>query len=423
MRVRQSTVVIIVLSVLCVPVGSHLQRIQGQDDASGSKPIPPYLTGYEKLYEKDPRVAAVEWFRNAKFGLFVHYALASLLEGGKWEYVELSEKDGAERVNERLFREFKAEKFDANKICDLALAANMRYVTFTTSHLGRLRMYKTEVTDFTSLNSPAKRDLVAELSQACQERELGLFLYVPPETAQTDDNNMRQNHTTLRELLTQYGPIAGIWFDGISGFYKNPGDYERLSETYELIRSLQPQCLISLKEGAIGEEDFITPEHFLLPAPIKWDTKERQDRWQIRLERWERQSRQGWERFFKHKPAEVNTVMQECYNRDGIGQAGGWINDESARHLTADEVVYLLEKARSLGANMLLNIGPRGDGSIHPHDEKTLREVGRRLRRRGNLPRTNNHSSASESKSHHFQKLKTRRFLSGILYPECLRAY
>ena len=89
------------------------------------------------------------------------------------------------------------------------------------------------------------------------------------------------------------------------------------------MRSLRPQCLISFKEGATGEEDFITPEHFLLPTPMNWDTKERQDRWQIRLERWERQCRRGWETFFKHKPAEINTVMQECFNRDGTGRAGG----------------------------------------------------------------------------------------------------
>ncbi|MHC4539665.1 MAG: hypothetical protein ACYS74_07770, partial [Planctomycetota bacterium] len=150
------------------------------------------------------------------------------------------------------------------------------------------------------------------------------------------------NHTVLRELLTQYGPIAGIWFDGIGDYYNNPENYQRLSQTYALVRSLQPQCLISFKEGAIGEEDFITPEHFLLPTPIKWDTKQRQERWEIRRQRWEKKSRQRWEEHFRNKPAEINTVMQECFNRDGLGERGGWINDESARHLTADEVIYLL---------------------------------------------------------------------------------
>ncbi|MGD8500679.1 MAG: family 43 glycosylhydrolase, partial [Phycisphaerales bacterium] len=89
---------------------------------------PSYLKGYEKLYEEDPHEAAVKWFEDAKFGLFVHYALASLLEGGKSEYIELKDQDKSGEVDRELFQRFTAEKFDAGKICDLALAANMRYV-------------------------------------------------------------------------------------------------------------------------------------------------------------------------------------------------------------------------------------------------------------------------------------------------------
>jgi len=373
-----------IVYVLAVAIGCS-GAVQGkmQKGVSSKGPVPSYLKGYEKLYEKDPHDAAVKWFKNARFGLFVHYALASLLNGGKPEYIELKDQAGSGKVEQRLFRKFTAENFDAERICDLALAANMRYVTFTTIHLGRLYMFSTKVTDFTSLSSPAKRDLVAEMAAACRKKGLGLFLYVPPEMARTDDDHIKRNHTVLRELLTQYGPIAGIWFDGIGDYYNNPENYKRLSETYALVRSLQRQCLISFKDGAIGQEDFITPEHFLFPTPMKWDTKARQERWETRRQRWERKGRQRWEKYFRNKPAEINTVMQECFNRDGFGAPGGWINDESARHLTADEVMYLLQKARSVGANMLLNIGPRGDGSIHPDDEKTLTEIGRRLRENG----------------------------------------
>jgi len=374
--------VLLCLLVLFLGCSGTLQG-KKQKSVSSKGHVPSYLRGYEQLYEKDPHDAAIKWFENAKFGLFVHYALASLLEGGKPEYIKLRGEDESGEVEKMLFRKFRAEKFDAEEICDLAVAANMRYVTFTTIHLGRMYMFNTKVTDFTSLNSPAKRDMVAEMAQACEKKGLGLFLYVPPEIARTDDEQIEHNHTILRELLTQYGPIAGIWFDGIGQYYNSPQNYERLSETYALVRSLQPQCLISFKEGAIGQEDFVTPEHFLFPTPIKWDTKDRQERWEIRHQRWEKKGRQSWDKFFKNKPAEINTVMQECYNRDGVGEPGGWINDESTRHLTADEVIYLLEKARSVGANMLLNIGPRGDGSVHPNDEKTLREVGRRLWKNG----------------------------------------
>ena len=341
---------------------------------------PYYLKDYKALYAKDPRAASVQWFKEARFGLFVHYALASLYTDGKAEYVKMVEEKGGDKANRELFDKFNARKFNADAICDLAIAANMKYVTFTTQHLGRMYMYDTKVSDFTSVNSAASRDLVAEMARACQKKGLGLFLYVPPEVARTDDEYIEHNHAILTELLTGYGPIAGIWFDGI-GYYNNePENYKKLSETFALIRSLQPQCLVSFKEGAIGREDYISPEHFLLPTPIKWDTKERQGRWELRLERWEKQNRSRWEKYFKNKPAEINTVMQICFNRDGIGEHSGWINDESARHLTADEVMYLYDIARSLGANMLLNIGPRGDGSIHPEDKKTLKEIGRRLK-------------------------------------------
>ncbi|MHC4725848.1 MAG: alpha-L-fucosidase [Planctomycetota bacterium] len=344
-----------------------------------SPAVPSYLKGHQKLYAEDPKAAALQWFENAKFGLFVHYALASLCNDGKAEYVRLTEEKGYDKANRELFDKFDARKFNADEICDLAIAAKMKYVTFTTQHLGRMYMYDTKVSDFTSLNSPAKRDLVAEMARACQKKGLGLFLYVPPDVARTDDEHIEHNHTVLTELLTKYGPIAGIWFDGIGNYHKESENYKRLSETYALVHSLQPQCLVSFKEGAIGEEDFITPEHFLFPAPIKWDTKQRQNRWEIRHQRWEKKNRKRWEKYFKNKPTEINTVMQECFNRDGVYKPSGWINDESARHLDADEVMYLYEKARSLGANMLMNIGPRGDGSIHPDDKKTLTEVGKRL--------------------------------------------
>jgi len=355
--------------------------------SSGNAHVPSYLKGYEKLYAEDPHAAALQWFKDAKFGLFIHYCLASLLPNGKEDFLEMTggdegrgtlesglESEKTVAAKQQLFKRFSAKKFDADFIAELAVSARMRYITITTQHLGRLYMYRTKVTDFTSLNSPAKRDLVAEIAKACEKRNLGLFLYVPGETPRTDEKYIEHNRTILRELLTQYGPIAGIWFDGIGDYHKNPQLYSKLSETYALVRSLQPQCLISFKDGAIGEEDFISPEHFLPPKAI-WD--------ESRKEKWVKEHGERWEKTFKHKLREINTTMQECWNRDGVGARGGWINDVRARHLTADEVMDLLAKARVQNANLLVNTGPLGDGSIHPDDIKALREVGRRIRRNG----------------------------------------
>ena len=359
---------------------------------AAQKTVPPHLKGYEDLYAESPREAARRWFKDAEFGLFVHYALASVLEGGKPEYLELTLKNGPlekdsptapPAVSAQLAARFHARKFDADRICDLAVAAGMRYVTFTTKHLGGLYMYRTKASDFTSLDSPAQRDLVAEMAAACRKRGLGLFLYVPPETARTDKEHLKRNRTILRELLTQYGPVAGIWFDGIGQYYNEPENYAGLSETYALVRSLQPHCLISFKDGALGEEDFRSPEHFLFPTPIQWNNELRQARWETKFERWKKKHPAERQQRFDNMPAEINTTMQECANRDGVGAPGGWINDETARRLSADEVMFLLKVARSLDANLLLNIGPRGDGSVHPDDVGALKEVGRRIRRDG----------------------------------------
>ena len=98
----------------------------GPDCAASTRPpsdLPAHLTGYEAPYREDPRAAALRWFRDARYGLFVHYCLASLLPGGKQEL----KADGTDAKG--LFARFAAERFDADAIADLALEAGMRYVT------------------------------------------------------------------------------------------------------------------------------------------------------------------------------------------------------------------------------------------------------------------------------------------------------
>lgn len=366
--------------------------------------VPPHLKPYETTWLESPRDAARQWFAEARFGLFVHYALCSLIPSGKpgliekmggnkdlVSLLEASPQEVAEApisdeeralcldVKNRLFNGFTAEGFDAEAFCDLAEAAGMRYITLTTKHLGGLYLFNTCVSDFKAPNTPAGRDLVAEMTAACARRGLGYFHYVPPHVARTDGEHWERNNTILRELLTNYGPVAGIWFDGIGHYNRDPENYTRLREKFAMVHGLQPHALISFKEGAIGGEDFITPEHFLLPHPVQWDTPARQGQWEMRLERWKKHYAPERVAHFEHTLREINTVMQACWGRDAEGPRGGWINDESVRHLTAREVWFQLRIARSLNANLLMNIGPRGDGSIHPDDDRVLREIGARI--------------------------------------------
>ena len=326
--------------------------------------VPSYLRGYEALYRENPRAAAVEWHRNAKWGMFIHYALESLRgltaasvaakkaePGDEWKKF----KAGGEVDYQALRDRFTAEKFDADFITDLALSAEMRYVNFTTRHRGELSMFRTSVSDFTSLNSPAKRDLVAELAVQCEKKGLGLFMYCPPDVARTEPQEMfERNCTIVRELLTQYGPVAGIWLDGIGSYYNEPAAYRRIDELYALIRSLQPQCLISFKQGT-GTEDFVAPEGLM---HAKKDAIA-QKAWALNA----------------GKRGDICTNMQTS--------PPSWLYLDGCEHIDADETLGLLADAFAQKANLTLNTGPLPDGSIHPADVAALLQAGVRIRRDG----------------------------------------
>jgi alpha-L-fucosidase len=216
-------------------------------------------------------------------------------------------------------------------------------------------MFRTSVSDFTSLNSPAKRDLVAELAEQCQKKGLGLFLYCPPDVARTEPQSVfDRNRTVIHELLTQYGPIAGIWLDGVGSYYEEPVAYRRIDELYALIRSLQPQCLISFKQGT-GTEDFVAPEG--------WMHTKSDD---IAQKAWAMNA---------GKRGDICTNMQTA--------PPAWIYIDGCQHINAEQSLALLADAFSQQANLTLNTGPLPDGSIHPDDVIALREAGKRIRKSG----------------------------------------
>jgi alpha-L-fucosidase len=335
--------------------------------AEAGPEAPSYLRDYEADYRRDPRAAAIRWFRDAKFGLFLHYGLYSLL--GRHEWVQLREKIPVAEYA-KLKDRFTAAKFDADFITDLALAARMRYVNLTTRHHDSFCLFETKQTDFHSVNSPAKRDLVGELAAACRKKGLGLCLYYshgrdwrhphapnndewggsarpkyePPESsyAYGQDHDLRKYldfiTAQVTELLTNYGPIAAIWLDGIAVPLSGDRAKFRCQELYDLVHRLQPQVLVSYKQGLLGTEDFFAPEHKAVQNPA-------------------------------NKPMEICSTLQQ----------GSWGYNEKGARLDAGAAMDKLAAARAAGANLLLNTGPRADGSIHPTDESTLREMGRRI--------------------------------------------
>ncbi len=348
--------------------------------------VPSYLADYDELYHEDPHRAALAWFADARYGLFMHYGLYSLL--GRHEWVQLREKiPVAEYAG--LQAQFTAEAFDADAITDLAIAAGMRYVNITAKHHDGFCLFGSAESDFTSVAAPCGRDLVGELADACARKGLGFFAYYSLaadwkhpwfyareagwEHARPDyptpeptyrfrrDEDFRHYidyvHAHLRELLTSYGPVAGIWFDPIMGYYQRP-DLFPIEETYALIRTLQPHCLISFKQGANGDEDFASCERAsgsLAHRLTGENAKVAEHAWRLNRD--------------KHN--EICTTMQRS--------AWGYRIEEDTDHRSADEVVELARTAWAEGSNLLLNTGPLPDGSIAPVDETALREAGRTL--------------------------------------------
>lgn len=351
--------------------------------AAGGSSIPSYLTGYETAYAKNPRAAATQWFREAKFGLFLHYGLYSLEGRHEWlQYKELIPVAEYAKLKDR----FTAEKFDADFIADLAVDSGMKYVNITTRHHDSFCLFETKETDFNSVNSPAKRDLVGELAEACAKRKLGLCLYYShgrdwrhphapnndkwggsarpkypkpdPAYATGDDHDLNKYldfmTAQITELLTNYGPIAAIWLDGIATpLSPKPGGWQKparpqnapefkAQQLYDHIHSLQPQVLVSYKQGLLGTEDFFAPEH----KAIK-----RED----------------------GKPIEICSTLQR--------KGWGWVKDSP--HLGPNEAWKKLVAARKGGANLLLNTGPLPDGTIHAKDAQTLRSMGKRISKDG----------------------------------------
>jgi alpha-L-fucosidase len=250
----------------------------------------------------------------------------------------------------RLAERFTAERFDADALCRMAKGAGMRYVVLTTMHHEGFRLYNTRLSDFCAPKTPAKRDLVAEMVAACRRHGLYVGLYHSQnnwidkpdavdalERKEDYDVFIRNTFDRIRELVTLFNPVDILWYDGHWPFSAQGWQAEAMNA---MVRKIQPKILFNNRNGLPG--DFGTPEQHLT-APNPW------------------------------RPFECCVTLNDswCY------QPG----DRNWK--TPDQVIALLATMAQRRGNLLLNIGPRGDGSVPEEAVNILKSVGAWLERCG----------------------------------------
>ncbi len=307
-------------------------------------------------------LAAREWFQDAKFGMFIHWGVYSVLGDGEW--VMNNRKMTVEEY-EKLAPQFNPVKFDPAAWVALAKASGMRYITITSKHHDGFAMFDSKLTDWDIVDrTPYKKDVLKMLADECHRQGIKLFFYHSeldwhhPDyfpRGRTGWNTGRPESGDwykyldymdgqLRELLTNYGEIAGIWFDG---WWDKPNADWRLEKTYGMIHSLQPAALIG-------------NNHHHLPF-------EGED-----FQMFEKDLPGGKTAEFNRDSKVGSLPLETC---ETINKAWGY-NKGDLQFKSARDLIHYLVRAAGHNANFLLNIGPRPDGTIQPEFVERLQQVG-----------------------------------------------
>lgn len=302
------------------------------------------------------RQQARENFRKMRFGMFIHWGIYSLLGRGEWvmyhEKIPLSEyKPLMERFNPQLF--------NAEEWVGLVRKAGMRYITITAKHHDGFCMYDSELTDYKITNTPFKRDVLKELAGACRKMKIALLFYYSPLDWQhpaykTDwDAYTRYWHGQVLELVRKYRPY-GIWLDGCWDKPENLDETWKLTELYRTLRSVAPTLLIANNhhQKPLPDEDIQTYEQDL-PGENKVG--------------------------FNPIPPDDNALIETCMT---INNSWGY-NANDNQHKSPAQLIRILAECAGRDANLLLNVGPKPDGTIQMEHQDRLIEMGEWLRKNG----------------------------------------
>src|SRR5450432_3828802 len=330
-------------------------------------------------YQPSPEnLAARKWFDSARFGMCIHWGAFSVPGSGEWV---MNDRNITYTEYRQLLTIFNPVRFDAKKWVSAAKRAGMQYITLITRHHDGFSDWDTKQSDWKITNTDWKQDAVKLIAEECQRQGIKFFVYYSLldwyrsdyqyETGRTGKGTGRTaksdwNHyiafmkAQLTELLTNYGPIAGVWFDGY--WDQLPNDQDKINkpnvdwhlpELYSLIHHLQPQCLIG-------------NNHHLSPIPGE-----------------------DFQMFEKDLPggnstgfggASVSSLpLETC---ETINNSWGF-NITDLQYKSSKELIRLLVKDAGYGANLLLNIGPLPNGEIQSAFTDRLDSMGVWLKKNG----------------------------------------
>lgn len=292
----------------------------------------------------------LDWFDQARLGLFLHWGLYSILSDSDRNEWVLHGKNLDHAEYNLLARQFYAQRYDPKCWAAIARRAGMKYVVLTTRHHDGFCLFDTKTTPYNTMYAAVGRDLIAEYIEALREAGLRVGLYYsikswqwpaiingPGADPEGWDAMVNQTHEQLRELMTHYGKIDLLWYDGcvVPGVQDNGirARYWRSRELNRMIRSLQPHIIINDRSGL--PEDYSTPEQRVNPPA-------RGRRWEACMTLNRSWAYNIHDRDFK-SPAILKQALIRC-----------------ARY----------------GGNLLLGIGPRADGSIQDEFVMRLESVG-----------------------------------------------
>lgn len=309
-------------------------------------------------------------FQDMKLGMFVHWTPASVLGAGQWV---MNKKNISIKDYSRLINIFNPQNFDAQKWVATAKSGGMKYITFTTRHHDGFSNWDTKQSEWKITNTPYGKDVLKQLADECHKEGIKLFCYYSlvdwyhPDYQYETSNSIKDSGRTIKsnwenyilfmkeqltELLTNYGKIDGIWLDGNWDQWQKekPTLPSRVNwhydELYQLIHSLQPQCMIA-------------NNHHLAPFPGE-----------------------DFQAFEKDLPGE---------NKGGFGglavsklpletcatTSDNWgFNITDTKYKSTKELLHFLINAAGKNANFLLNVGPMPDGTIQPEFVNTFKEIG-----------------------------------------------